>query len=89
MHDFAPVHVTPQPPQLPLVLRLVSQPLAALPSQFPKPALHEAMAHEPLAQVAVALVREHATPQPPQFASELSAVSQPLAGIPSQSAKPG
>ncbi len=88
MHDFAPVQVTPHPPQLPLLLRLVSQPLAAFPSQFPKPALHEAIAHEPLAQVAVALVREHATPQPPQLPSELSAVSQPFAGIPSQSAKP-
>jgi hypothetical protein len=81
-------HVTPQPPQLPLMLRLVSQPFAEFPSQFPQPALHEPMSHEPEPHVAVALAREHPTPQPPQFASELSGDSQPLLALPSQLPKP-
>jgi hypothetical protein len=50
------VQVFPQRPQWVFELkRLVSQPLIALPSQSPKPALHAPMPHAPLAQVPVAL----------------------------------
>ena len=77
-------HVTPQPPQLPLRFVLVSQPFASLPSQFAKPALHEAIEHVPLAHVAVAFAREHPTPHPPQLLVELSGVSQPFVMLPSQ-----
>jgi hypothetical protein len=124
----------PQAPQLvALVLSEVSQPLAALPSQSPKPA-SQAKVHARLAQRAAALagtaqarpqVPQWATlvarsaqapsqtvcpagqfeahtpalhtrpaaqraPQAPQFAALLRvSASQPLAGLLSQSAKPG
>jgi hypothetical protein len=81
-------HVTPQPPQLVLVLSALSQPLAILPSQLPQPALHVAIAQLPVAQVAVALVLEQLTPQPPQLVVVLVGVSQPFEALPSQLAKP-
>ena len=40
------------PPQVAGALRLTSQPLAALPSQFAKPVLHVVMPHAPAVQVA-------------------------------------
>jgi hypothetical protein len=68
---------------------LVSQPLAAIPSQLPKPALHAMTAHAPALQVSVAFGRLHARPHAPQWArAVLVLVSQPLAAIPSQLAKP-
>jgi hypothetical protein len=131
------VHTRPQAPQWATVLRRsVSHPLAALPSQLPKPVLHAPRVHVPLVQVALALAKLHTRPQAPQlFTSEAVArqtpeqlvcpagqvcphtppvqlapppvagvqtfrqrpqlavsvwmlVSQPLAGLPSQSAKP-
>jgi len=47
------------------------------------------MAHEPVAQVGVALARAHAVMQPLQCTSVLSACSQPFALLPSQSPNPG
>jgi hypothetical protein len=46
------------------------------------------MAQVPITQVPVALVGLHAWLQPPQFAIVLSCVSQPFAGLPSQSPNP-
>jgi hypothetical protein len=85
---FASVHDVPQVPQLVRVSSGVSQPFAAAPSQSPKPALHEAIAHDPVAQVEVALASEQPTPQAPQFASVVVEVSQPLETTPSQFAHP-
>jgi hypothetical protein len=68
------VHVPPAPhefPQVPQlfgsVRRLVSQPLAAFPSQFPKPGLHVAMMHAPLKQADVACAKLQKVPQVPQL----------------------
>ena len=72
-----------------LVRRSTSQPLAATPSQFAKLLLHVAMAQALLAHDAVALAREQTVPQAPQFVALLTVlVSQPLAALPSQFAKP-
>ncbi len=76
---------TPQAPQLPTLPRLASQPLAALPSQLPKPVLQLATVHAPPAHPAVALGSEHAAPQRPQLEGVvLVLVSHPLATLPSQ-----
>jgi hypothetical protein len=82
------VHAMPHVPQFVSVLSGASQPLLATPSQLPKPALQLAIAQVPVPQVEVAFARLHATPQPPQFVSVFSAVSQPLAVTPSQLPKP-
>jgi hypothetical protein len=59
----------PHEPQLAeLVLRFASQPSAALPSQFPKPALHVRIPQVPDEHVAVAFKSEQRLPQLPQFA---------------------
>jgi hypothetical protein len=85
----APMHTVPQAPQWEtLVPVLVSQPLAALPSQSPKPAAHIATAHWPIVQAAVALARSHRVVHAPQrLVSVLRLTSQPLRGSLSQSAK--
>jgi hypothetical protein len=44
----------------------VSQPFAALPSQLPKPGLHEPTVQRPLTQAGVPLAVVHRMPQPPQ-----------------------
>src|SRR3954466_9796845 len=83
-------HTLPQAPQL-LTSDAVarSQPLKLTPSQFPKPALHEATTHALFAQPGTAFGRLHALPQPPQFfGSDASSASQPLPAFPSQSAYP-
>jgi hypothetical protein len=89
-------HVSPaaqallQRPQWVIEVRVsTSQPLAASPSQFAKPAL-QVKAHAPALQVAVALARAgQALPHDPQFAAEARvSTSQPLAALPSQSAEP-
>ena len=68
----------PQPLQCwALVWRLVSQPLAALPSQLPKPPLQAVSWQLPVLQLAVPLARLHATLQPAQWVLLLSCVSQP------------
>ncbi len=58
-----------------MVLRLVSQPLAALPSQFPQPALH--VKPQVLDEhVVAALARAgHALPQDPQLLTSLASVT--------------
>jgi hypothetical protein len=82
-------HALPQAPQCEtLLVVLVSQPFAALPSQLPKPAVHEATRHEPEAHVAEPFATEQPTPQPPQCVVLLSGVSQPLLALPSQLPKP-
>jgi hypothetical protein len=76
-----------QPPQwLASVCRFVSQPFAGLPSQSPKPGL-QAIVQEPMAQEGVPFVVLQALPHAPQFVALAARfVSQPLAGLPSQSA---
>jgi hypothetical protein len=86
---FARAQPTLQPPQSVLVISDVSQPVASLPSQSPKLAVHAPIAQVPVAQVAVAFVREQLDPQPPQFTSVVMGVSQPLGSTASQSPKPG
>jgi hypothetical protein len=85
---FGRAQAVPQLPQLVVVLSVASQPLASFPSQLPKPLLHDAIAHDPVAQVALAFARAHAVPHAPQSVRVLSWVSQPLAGFPSQSPHP-
>jgi hypothetical protein len=86
----APMHTVPQAPQWEtLVAVAVSQPLAALPSQSPKPAAHMATVHWPIVQAAVALARSQRVEHAPQrLLSLLRLASQPLLGSLSQSAKP-
>jgi hypothetical protein len=83
------LQTVPQAPQsLGSTSRLASQPLAGLPSQSAKPRLQVAM-HVPPVQVEVALGEEQTVPQAPQWLGSLAVlVSQPLAGLPSQSVKP-
>jgi len=86
---FAFEQVTPQPPQFALVVSSVSQPLAWLLSQLPKPTLHEPTWQVLFEHAAVALGTLHAWPQVPQFAAELVVlVSQPSSPLLLQSAKP-
>jgi hypothetical protein len=63
----------------------ISQPFASMASQLSRPELQLAIAHEPVAHVAVAPVREHETPHAPQSARVLVAVSQPSGRLVSQS----
>ena len=74
---------------MPLLRRSDSHPSIALPLQLAKFALHAPIAQTPAVQLAPAFAYAHATPQPPQFVRVSSAASQPLAGLPSQSPKPG
>jgi hypothetical protein len=67
---------------------LVSQPLAALPSQLPKPALHAVSWQVPVAQEADALGKLHVVPQAPHDERVLRLVSQPSVGSPLQFAEP-
>jgi hypothetical protein len=61
-------HVRPQAPQLvALAVRSVSQPLAAAPSQSPKPPVQRTMAQAPAAQpLAATLGSAQTVSQPPQ-----------------------
>jgi len=91
-HDVDPlafVQAVPQVPQLlMLVLVLVSQPLFGLPSQFPKPTLQPGEQTPPAHDV-VPLALVQAVPQVPQLLVLVRvSVSQPLFGLPSQSAQP-
>jgi hypothetical protein len=79
------LHTSPQPPQLRAsVLVLTSHPLAALPSQLPKPALQLASVQAPAAQPAVALLSAHARPHDPQWAALVAVSTQ----APAQSVEP-
>jgi hypothetical protein len=84
----APEHALPHIPQLLALSRGVSQPLAGFPSQSPKPALQVAITHVPAAHATVAFASTHALPHIPQLLALFNGVSQPLAGLPSQSPKP-
>lgn len=64
--SFVP-HATPQPPQLLVVVRLVSQPALAL--QSPKPASHAPVLHVPLVHVPVAFGGSQSAPHAPQLPS--------------------
>src|SRR5436190_1717267 len=78
-----------QPPQwLASFCRSTSQPLEAWPSQLAEPAL-QAMVQLALRRAGVLLVEEQARVQLPQWGGSVARfTSQPLAGLPSQSAKP-
>lgn len=89
LHTWPLAQVVPHAPQLLVEVSWVSQPLAALPSQLPKPALHVPIAQTPpLLQVAAALAKVQAALHAPQLESVLITRSQPLLGRPSQSSKP-
>jgi len=78
----------PQLPQAATLVRLTSQPLPALLSQLPKPALH-VMLQVPELQFAVPFVVLQALPHPPQLAVFVfTLVSQPLRVSLSQFEKP-
>jgi hypothetical protein len=85
----APLQTLPQTPQALAVVRSASQPLLGLPSQSPKPPLHEG-AHTLLVALheVVPCEFEHTSPQAEQFVGVPSGVSQPFAVLPSQLAKP-
>jgi hypothetical protein len=84
---FATVHACPHVPQfLASFVRLVEQ---VVPEQAPIPAGHDTEPQFEFRQYGVPLVDGHTWPHVPQFeASLVVAVSQPLAGLPSQLAKP-
>ena len=76
----------PQPPQLVLVPRVVSQPLAAAPSQFAKPVLHAPTAHAPAVHASVPLGMLHAVVHAPHDATVVARfTSQPSAALSLQS----
>jgi hypothetical protein len=60
-----------------------SHPLLGLPSQSPQPAAQVGR-HAPETQAVEPCGLMHATPQPPQFCTVFTAVSQPFAGLPLQ-----
>jgi hypothetical protein len=91
LHVWPPAHARPHIPQCAaLVLVLVSQPLAALPSQLPKPRVQAPTPQVPAAQVGIAtFVRLQTVPHPPQFAgSTWVLTSQPSPVLLLQLAKP-
>ena len=87
---FATEQTLPQVPQFcALLLVVVSQPLPALLSQFPKPGLHATILQTLPWHSAVPFVLLQTLPQPLQlFASVVLSVSQPLSTLPSQLAQP-
>ena len=71
------------------LLNAASQPLVAIMSQLPKPALHATTWHPPVTQAPTALLGRQLTLQPPQCVVLVPRLaSQPLRGLPSQSEKP-
>jgi hypothetical protein len=81
-------HTSPHLEQFEAVPSGVSQPLAVLPSQLANPVLQLPNVHVPVAQVALAFAKEHATLQSPQSVSVRMLRSQPLSRLPSQLLKP-
>jgi hypothetical protein len=67
VHDAPVAQAVPHAPQLATVLSGVSQPLAALPSQFPKPGRHDKTVHAPPAHADAAFGRLHTLPHRPQL----------------------
>jgi hypothetical protein len=85
---FTEEHGEPQAPQWAvLMLVLVSQPLALLPSQLPKPVAQLPSVQTRFGQVSAALAKSQTTPQPLQSLVVVRLVSQPLFGFPSQLAQ--
>jgi hypothetical protein len=83
---FARLHTRPHAPQFArLVLRFVSHPLAALPSQSPSPVLQTLMPHVPPTQFGVPPVDGHTFPHDPQLERFVCVLtSQPFEARPSQ-----
>jgi len=81
-HVVPPVQVTPQAPQLPLMLRSVSQPVTLDPSQFPQPG-SQVIPHDPMEHTGVeCCLVGHTVPQPPQFIGSARVLtSQPSARL--------
>ncbi len=65
-----------------------SQPFTALPSQLAKPVSQVVSWHAPLVHADAPLEKRQVKPQAPQLLTLVSAVSQPLPALPSQSPKP-
>ena len=82
------MQASPQALQLAaLLVRSISHPLAATPSQSPKPVAQVAIVQLPAVHAAVALGIVHPCPHDPQLVALVPMfTSQPLAGLPSQSA---
>src|SRR5690348_1982376 len=79
---FCAEHEVAQLPQWLVLSSGVSQPVAALESQSPKPVLQLTIAQVPPVQVSLALVVEQAWPQVPQLAVlPVTSISQPSAGL--------
>jgi hypothetical protein len=91
LHEVLPwafEHATPHAPQFVVVVVAVSQPLFALPSQLPQPALQPG-AQSPLPHATVPWLLLHCVPHAPQLLVLVKRfVSQPLFGLPSQLPKP-
>lgn len=77
-HVAPPLQVTPQAPQLPLMLSSVSQPLTLDPSQFPQPA-SQVVPHDPMEHTGIECgLVGHTVPHPPQFSGSVRVLtSQP------------
>jgi hypothetical protein len=89
-HACVAVHMVMQVPQVALVVRSASQPLAPLPSQLARLVAHTGT-HTPAAQLLVVVPAGvvQLLPQAPQWVLLVRmSVSQPLLGLPSQSRKP-
>src|SRR5207244_3068532 len=71
------LQLCPQAPQFAVLVRLVSQPSAAIPSQSPKPALQAAIVHRPDVQADAAALAgmPQLCPHAPQFAMLVRLVS--------------
>jgi len=82
-------HTTPQAPQLEaLELTLTSQPSALTRLQLAQPPAHEEIWQLPEAHDDVAFARLQPAPHAPQLVDELSCVSHPFFGLPSQLPNP-
>jgi hypothetical protein len=71
-------HVAPHAPQLPSVLRALSQPFAALPSQLANPGSHDATPHTPQLHISLACGEAQTFPHAPQLPVSLEVVAQKL-----------
>jgi hypothetical protein len=85
---FVLVQAVAHAPQCASEVRLCSQPLAEFPSQSPSPGVQSVATQAPVAQVAFLPAKLQVVPQLAQSVRVLSAVSQPFAGLLSQSPKP-
>ena len=81
-HVNPEVQVTPQAPQLPLMLRSASQPVRLDPSQSPQ-AASQVIPHDPVEHTGVeCCLVGHTAPHPPQFNGSVRVLtSQPSARL--------